>query len=74
MSIGSIFQHCKQENVTNLHKQRRGALARQALDFDKKPRRAKTPRVNYENRRLPMTDLFANSEESDTDEIGDSTS
>ena len=73
MSIGSIFQHCKQENVTNLNRQRRQA---QELEYDRKPERAKSPKVVFENRRLPMTELFHKSEESgeeeDDDGMGDS--
>ena len=35
MSIGSRFQNCKQDNVSNLMK--RGRRTEQQLDYEKKP-------------------------------------
>ena len=71
MSIGSIFQHCKLENVTNLKRQRRGAQ----LEYQRKPvaPRAKTPTISFENRRLPMNELFEDTEqpESGDDSVSD---
>jgi len=43
MSIGSIFKHCKQENVNNLKRQRRGARNKEVLEYEEGRVRAKTP-------------------------------
>lgn len=43
MSIGSIFKHCKQENVNNLKRQRRGARNKEVLEYEEGLVRAKTP-------------------------------
>ena len=54
--------------MTNLNRQRRQA---QELEYDRKPERAKSPKVVFENRRLPMTELFHKSDESGDEEDDD---
>ena len=41
------------------------------MEYDRKPERAKSPKVVFENRRLPMTELFHKSDESGDEEDDD---